>query len=374
MKISIIIPIYKVEKYIERCIKSVIAQTFTDYEIILVDDASPDNALPIAKELLIKNNIVFQTIKHPKNRGLAAARNSGIQAAKGEYLFFIDSDDDLAHKEVLEWFYNAMQEEDYDFVTARINCHEEGKLRPQYHNYYSQKKVLHQVAIIEAWMQAYITNEAWGKLIKADFLRKHQLLFPEGYYYEDLPWIFNLCKYAQKVAVLPHFVYNYYHQYNENAITSSVTEEKIQHLAQHLNYILHEIDQNTNLKNTLSERSVRQLIVGNINFILYNKKIIQYDKTLWIAAYKNFKKIYRNSFLWKRRKKLFLPNNLAYWVIFHPNSSKKFNRNRYVSFIRAILLVSNFRYPDKYSLLKLRQIIALSLTKKRIYFPCKKKD
>jgi glycosyltransferase involved in cell wall biosynthesis len=98
LKISIIIPIYKVESYIERCNTSVLRQTYRNLEVILVDDYTPDSSMEIAKAVINENqncgmNFVF--LKHDHNFGLSAARNTGINAATGDYLFFLDSDDEL---------------------------------------------------------------------------------------------------------------------------------------------------------------------------------------------------------------------------------------------------------------------------------------
>ena len=90
-KISVIVPVYKVEKYIHRCVDSILAQTFTDFELILVDDGSPDNCGAICDEYATKDKRV--KVVHQKNAGLSGARNAGIDSASGEYLCFIDSDD-----------------------------------------------------------------------------------------------------------------------------------------------------------------------------------------------------------------------------------------------------------------------------------------
>ena len=91
MKFSIIVPIYKVEKYLNQCVDSILSQDFSDYEMILVDDGSPDNCPYICDEYSKKNSKVV--VIHKENGGLSDARNAGIMAAKGDYLFFVDSDD-----------------------------------------------------------------------------------------------------------------------------------------------------------------------------------------------------------------------------------------------------------------------------------------
>lgn len=94
--ISVILPVYRVEKYIDACIRSVLAQNYRDFEVIIVDDGSPDNSPQIAEELLKKDGKVSYQIIHTENRGVSAARNTGIAAAKGDYLIMVDSDDVLS--------------------------------------------------------------------------------------------------------------------------------------------------------------------------------------------------------------------------------------------------------------------------------------
>ena len=99
MKFSIVIPIYKVEKYLHECVDSVLNQTFTDFEIILVDDGSPDKCPQICDEYAKQHSNI--SVIHQKNAGIACARNTGIAAAKGEYVICIDSDDYLVDADVL---------------------------------------------------------------------------------------------------------------------------------------------------------------------------------------------------------------------------------------------------------------------------------
>ena len=99
MLISIIIPIYKVEPYIVRCIDSVLNQTYRELEVILVDDCSPDKSMTMARDYIeqssLSKDLQFIYLRHEKNKGLSAARNTGINSATGKYVFFLDSDDEI---------------------------------------------------------------------------------------------------------------------------------------------------------------------------------------------------------------------------------------------------------------------------------------
>ena len=111
-KISVIVPVYKVEKYLDRCVRSVLAQTFRDFELILVDDGSPDSCPQMCDDWAKKDSRI--KVIHQNNQGLSAARNTGIRAASGEYINFIDSDDWVAdtllsdlYRLLIKWFQAA---------------------------------------------------------------------------------------------------------------------------------------------------------------------------------------------------------------------------------------------------------------------------
>lgn len=318
MQISIIIPIYKVEQYIERCIQSVITQIFTDYEVILVDDASPDNALQVAENLLQKSSIEFQAVKHPKNRGLAATRNSGIAVAKGEYIMFMDSDDDLASTQVLQWFYDATQRGDFDLITAKTNEYRAGKINQQQSSFnadlsFQGISIFQNTEIMEAWMNGRIRNEAWNKLLKKQFIKENNLFFITGYQWEDLSWTFDVCSKAKLACVLPQRTYNYYTEENPNAITYQMTFEHIDSSRFHLSRILEKINTDKDLRVALSIESIQRLMMNNIKFILLNKRVIN-NRQLWVKAYKILGGMYRESFMHENKKKLFFPPQLAYWL------------------------------------------------------------
>lgn len=110
-EISIIVPVYKVEPYLRKCVDSILAQTFTDFEVILVDDGSPDNSGKICDEYASKDSRV--RVIHKKNGGLSSARNAGIDVARGKYLGFVDSDDYI-EKDMYELLYDNIVKEQAD--------------------------------------------------------------------------------------------------------------------------------------------------------------------------------------------------------------------------------------------------------------------
>jgi glycosyltransferase involved in cell wall biosynthesis len=99
MKVSIIVPVYNVEKYINRCFNSIICQSYTNIECIFIDDCSPDNSYQILRQRIneYQGNIYFNVIRHSKNKGLSGARNTGTLASTGDYIYYLDSDDEITN-------------------------------------------------------------------------------------------------------------------------------------------------------------------------------------------------------------------------------------------------------------------------------------
>ncbi|HEL7541574.1 TPA: glycosyltransferase, partial [Enterococcus faecalis] len=123
-KISIIVPVYNVEKYLEKCVRSILAQTFTDFELILVDDGSPDSSGAMCDQFAEQDERV--KVIHKENGGLSDARNAGIEIATGEYLGFVDSDDYIAD-DMYELLYTNIVKEDADLSICGIYDVYEGK-------------------------------------------------------------------------------------------------------------------------------------------------------------------------------------------------------------------------------------------------------
>lgn len=118
MKVSVIVPIYKVEKFIVKCAESLLSQTLEDVEFIFVDDASPDNSIKLLKDSIKKfpqRKGQVKIITHEQNKGLPAARNTGLSIASGDYIFHCDSDD-FVDADMLETFYNAAKTDDVDII------------------------------------------------------------------------------------------------------------------------------------------------------------------------------------------------------------------------------------------------------------------
>ncbi len=220
-KISVIIPVYKVEKYLPRCLDSVMEQTFKDFEVICVNDGSPDNSGAILEEYAAKYDN-FKVITQ-ENQGLSAARNTALPEAKGDYIIFIDSDD-FVHPQFLEHLYNAQQQTQCDIVGCdfqKIKC-ERDCLRG---NIAAVKPKIYGNALdVLLHPKNFIHFNVWNKLYKREVIG--DIEFVPGMYFED--WVYNCCVFerAQSFAWIKDRLYGY--RLSGNSIMrSQMTPEKI---------------------------------------------------------------------------------------------------------------------------------------------------
>ncbi|EGO6689884.1 glycosyltransferase, partial [Enterococcus faecalis] len=162
-KISIIVPVYNVEKYLEKCVRSILAQTFTDFELILVDDGSPDSSGAMCDQFAEQDQRV--KVIHKENGGLSDARNAGIEIATGEYLGFVDSDDYIAD-DMYELLYTNIVKEDADLSICGIYDVYEGKEPVEKQQQYI---VLDKVAAMKMILEAKVVSvHAVNKLYKKE--------------------------------------------------------------------------------------------------------------------------------------------------------------------------------------------------------------
>ena len=219
MKVSIIIPIYNASKYIIRCLDSVFTQTFQDIECILIDDCGKDNSVAIV-ERYIQNHqgsISFNLIHHKINRGAAAARNTGIKVSKGEFLFFLDSDDALV-PETIETLLKLFEKyPDIEFAQGNV-LSEDGSISPyglkkHFPEYSNNHEELQRIMLCE------ITTAPWNRLIRRNFILEHNLYFPEGYFTEDMFWGYFISKFLKAASFTQKGLYIYY--INEGSMMTS---------------------------------------------------------------------------------------------------------------------------------------------------------
>mgnify|MGYP004636798191 CR=1 FL=1 len=201
--ISIIVPVYNVEKYLERCIKSIIGQTYKNIEIILVDDGSKDNSAKICDDFMKKDNRI--KVIHKKNGGLSDARNAGIEISKGEYIGFIDSDDYI-EKDMFETLYNLCKENNAEISMVSYYEYYNGKLIAVRRSEKVEKfdKIS---ALKELLIDTKIQSHACTKLFKKELFEG--MKFPINKSFEDIATTLKLFEKANYVALLEEPKYFY---------------------------------------------------------------------------------------------------------------------------------------------------------------------
>ena len=225
MKVSIIIPVYNVEPYVERCLQSVMLQTYNDLiECLIVDDCGTDRSMDVVERIVdaYHGPIRFKIIHHERNRGLSAARNTGMAAATGDYLFFLDSDDEISVN-CIEKLTSPLKEEQFDLVVGNIRTIGDEKVRLAVNLKLSDGFVLYGEQVLETYRKGW-NMIAPNKLYRTAFIREHGLQFKEGLIHEDELWSFQVACLAQSLRAVNQLTYIYY--IRDNSITTSMNAKR----------------------------------------------------------------------------------------------------------------------------------------------------
>lgn len=220
--ISVIVPVFNVENYLNRCIDSILNQTYKNFELIIVDDGSFDHSPSICD--VYKNKDSRVKVIHKSNGGLSDARNSGLDIAKGKYIFFVDSDDWL-EEDALEYLYILIKKYNADFAFAENNRSEiKRKIRQPKEikeNLWDQKTFLKKFFKINTQINV---QYAWAKLYKKELF--DNVRYPVGVTNEDIPSTFQIALSSRRIVHSNKIIYNYF--YNNNSITThKFSEERL---------------------------------------------------------------------------------------------------------------------------------------------------
>lgn len=294
--ISVIIPVYNVEEYIERCLTSVLNQTYSTIEVILVDDGSTDNSGSICDRYAKQDQRI--KVIHKKNGGLSDARNSGLKIAKGKYVCFVDSDDVMAPN-CIELLYNLCVKNDAEISMGQyqIFCEKITFVDGNKQN----EEVLNGCEILwRLFGKDYVTYVvAWGKL----YLRQlfEDVEFPYGKINEDEATTYKLFNKAKRVAVSEANVYGYYMR--QGSITKSVfTHKKLDFLAiAKERYLFFESQEKIDLRDSFE-------FVYAVNLVAYRIRVKKYLKEkeivrkLWQEYKRVFNELKKSQYISKKKK------------------------------------------------------------------------
>ena len=220
---SFIIPVYKVEKYLSQCVDSILCQSYEDFEVILVDDGSPDTCPAICDSYAAQDPRV--RVIHKKNGGLSSARNAAMPVVRGEYIIFLDSDDYWYSSDALLHLYQHICVENTDVIVLPHTCLYQGNSTPEpLVRSFTQKDFTsenYESRLVQLVSYQLFDTCAWNKAFRKNLLDTNDLSFREGIISEDLDWVARLSFAAKSVSILDELVH-VYRKGRPGSITSSL--------------------------------------------------------------------------------------------------------------------------------------------------------
>lgn len=228
MKISVIIPIYNVALYVEECLRSVLEQDYEDLEIIIVDDCGTDNSMELVENMVLNSSRDISILRHHSNKGLSAARNTGIRQATGDYLFFLDSDDYIEPYclSCLAQIAGIYPEADMVYGSSKAiperPIPEDIVSRTDLNVFYDDRRKIKKMILSYSLLPIGI----WNRLIKRKWLLEYQLFFKEGIVYEDNHWDFFAAKCVRRIALCKKNIH--YYRFNPNGISYTQFHKRLE--------------------------------------------------------------------------------------------------------------------------------------------------
>ena len=221
-KISVIVPVYNVEQHLTRCIQSITNQSYSNLEIICINDGSSDNSLEILNKFAAKDNRII--IINQNNCGQSVARNKGLDSASGDYIYFVDSDDYI-HEQTLEIMHSVAEKSKCPIV-ATEDINQLSKKTKIINKYITNERKyrIHNNPLKHLLNNIWSTSVIWNKLYKKEVLNNWR--FIEGIYFEDWPFITCLFSTIDKYATIPYSLY-FYNDENTSTVRSTFTLKKL---------------------------------------------------------------------------------------------------------------------------------------------------
>lgn len=304
MKVSVIIPVYKVEQYLEKCVESVLAQSWKDIEVILVDDGSPDGCPAMCDAYQKKDPRVVAI--HKENGGLSDARNVGLLHATGDYIVFLDSDDFYVDLDAISGWVELLEKRTTDVLMFRSQ-----KYYPDTESFdqpnalsIDTSRVFEGEQILSLMENGLFQICAWDKVVARRFLIDHEISFVKGVHSEDMEWCIKLLLANARIGFDPRVCHGYRRQ-NQGSLTKNVTQKAVNDVASVIKkYASEKTELNTNQK--LVQHFVANIYVQWLNLstltpddtnITLLEEMRKYQYLLQYRAYPYVKKAARFRFL-----------------------------------------------------------------------------
>ncbi len=286
--VTISVPLFKCEDFLEKCLDSIRAQTFPNIEVTLINDQTPDNSVAIAEKYIEKHGLTNWRIYHlDKNSGLSVVRNRGIDTAQGKYLFFLDSDDEIS-ADCIEKLVKISEETGAEMTIAQLECEQlETGERSICIKIESEKKIITGNAhILADFADGQLVTYAVNKLFLVNFIRNNHIYFVPGLFAQDELWTFHLVLKLNKIAICKDITYTYFlhsrsviHNRNKRNFDNWFTIG--QHIDSALRMEKDEIRKKLILKYLINYKAIT---------LLMNWKA-QKNSELWKESYRNYKKL-----------------------------------------------------------------------------------
>lgn len=285
VELSIIVPVYNVEKYVGECLQSLTNQTLSNYEVIIVNDGSEDKSLEICKK--IANKYDYIKIISQEYKGPGAARNLGIKNSSGKYIGFVDSDD-YVKSDMFEKLLNAAKQDDVDIVICNFERYfEDAKKKVLFKTGLKENKIYNNQELMEAYLSSKINSLAWNKIYKRYLF--DDIIFDEGVYYEDTYPAYKLIEKSKSGKKVDDYLYVY--RIRKNNITSRFDIQKIRDLNASIIKVNEAYKKNPTFNKKLIEAFNMSYI--NLSLDLYIKNMnYEYKK-----IYKQFDEYYKGYYI-----------------------------------------------------------------------------
>ncbi len=279
-KFSVIVPVYNVEEYLDRCISSIVGQTFSDFELILIDDGSVDKSGEICDSYAKEDCRI--KVHHKSNSGVSAARNDGLELATGEYIVFIDSDD-YVDKEYLQSFSSM----DSDVVICGFNrCCEDMILKEEFDVESGQKSITKEILL--EFMEHKLFFTVWGKAIRSNVINgDSKITFRSDMCYgEDTVFMMSVAERCHNITVLKECMYNY-NKHSGETLTKKLTEKSLYSYFRFEEFVGNWLEKNqidSSFYETLAFPS-KSRISWAFNVVFNDKEKKQKDKRKWYRIF-----------------------------------------------------------------------------------------
>ena len=287
--VTISIPLFKCEEFLEKCLLSVLNQTYKNIEVTLINDQTPDNSVEIAEKFIAKHQLQNWKIYHlEENSGLSIVRNKGIDTAQGKYLFFLDSDDVIT-PDCIEIMVNIAEKEQLEMVvgnTIMVNL-SDGRERDFFRVNPNQNTITNNEEVFRAFVNGQYASSSWNKLVLLDFIRKNQLYFTRGLFAQDELQSFQTALVLSRLGFVNSDKTTLYYYLHSKSVIHNRNKRHFDNWATIVSYMHQSFIAE---KNVERKRLIQECIVNYKTITLVMNWKAQENDELWLYSYHLYQK------------------------------------------------------------------------------------